>query len=428
MIEAIMYFCIGFLSAALVGVSIAPLIHGRAVRLTRRRLENALPQSMAEIIADKDLQRADFAVATRRLEMTIEKLKESNTSQLAEIGRKDNIINRFKVDRQTHQVETLLLRGEVASLREQLRPAAISPDIEQRRTNEVAVMMRATPTEAPGSDAACVIASPALSAEPLPVGPITTKETVSKHEGNHSDASLVPAQPPVTVAGDSSVGPAMPEPVPERGIASMSRPDPSIHVSPADHFALERTGRRTWLPAFGLVVVLVIVGSGWSYYRGADLPIASWKQAIISMAPKTTKATPPPVEKASAPAPVEQIEDLSKRAPDLPSGVEQPSSMQADAPNKNPDLVRSEPPKEALLSPAPQPQPKLVPVPETPPTTIPGWVVREVTDGTAVVQGPNGIWKVGRGDVLPGAGRVESIVRWGRRWIVATNRGLISTP
>jgi hypothetical protein len=428
-IEAIMYFSIGFLSATLIGISIAPLIHGRAVRLTRRRLENAMPQSMAEIVADKDLQRAEFAVATRRLEMTIERLRESNTGQLAEIGRKDDIINRFKIDRQTHQVEMLLLKGEVASLREQHRSAANAPHIAQSRTDEIATM-RVTPAEAPGSNAACMIASPALTAEPFSVGPITTKETVLKREGNHSDASLVPLQSAVTRAGDPMVGPPVPERTPEPGTASTSRVDPSIHVSPADHFALERTGPGTRLPAIGLVAILIgICGLSWTYYRDASPPIASWTQAIIGVAPTTMKAPPaPPVDKAFVPAPVQQIEELSKRGADLQNEVEQSATTQAETPSKNPGPVRGEQPKEALLSPAPQPQPKLVPVPETPPTTIPGWIVREVINGTAVVQGPNGIWRVTRGDTLPGAGRVDSIVRWGHRWIVATNRGLISTP
>ena len=81
-----------------------------------------------------------------------------------------------------------------------------------------------------------------------------------------------------------------------------------------------------------------------------------------------------------------------------------------------------------MSSPAPQTQPKLTPVPETRPTTIAGWMLREVVNGTAVLQGPNGILRVTRGDTVPGVGRVNSIVRWGNRWIVATSRGLISTP
>jgi hypothetical protein len=71
---------------------------------------------------------------------------------------------------------------------------------------------------------------------------------------------------------------------------------------------------------------------------------------------------------------------------------------------------------------------KRAPVPETRPTIIEGWRLREVTNGTAVLEGPNGIWMVKRGDTVPGVGRVESIVRWGKRWIVATSSGLISTP
>lgn len=68
------------------------------------------------------------------------------------------------------------------------------------------------------------------------------------------------------------------------------------------------------------------------------------------------------------------------------------------------------------------------PTPETRPTTIPGWTLREVSNGTAVLQGPNGIWRVIPGQKVPGIGKVNSIVRWGNRLIVATSSGLISTP
>ena len=71
---------------------------------------------------------------------------------------------------------------------------------------------------------------------------------------------------------------------------------------------------------------------------------------------------------------------------------------------------------------------KLTPTPETRPTTIEGWALREVVNGTAVIEGPNGVWKVTLGQTVPGIGRVDSIVRWGNRLIVATSRGLISTP
>jgi hypothetical protein len=70
----------------------------------------------------------------------------------------------------------------------------------------------------------------------------------------------------------------------------------------------------------------------------------------------------------------------------------------------------------------------LVAAPETKPATIPGWTVVDVRDGTAVLEGPEGIRMAARGDTIPGVGRVESIVRWGSRWVIATAGGLIATP
>ena len=103
MIESLMYFGLGFLAAALlVGpfglLVVMPLVHGRAERLTTRRLEATIPQSMAEISADKDLLRAEFAVSTRRLEKKVEKLETSNASQIVEIAKKSDAISNLEVD------------------------------------------------------------------------------------------------------------------------------------------------------------------------------------------------------------------------------------------------------------------------------------------------------------------------------------------
>lgn len=413
MIEAVMYFGIGFLSAALIAISIAPLVHARAVRLTRRRLENAMPQSMAEIIADKDLQRAEFAVSTRRLEITMENLREHNATQRAEIGRKDDVINRLKIDRQAHQVEMLLLQGEMSSLREQLC-ASNSQGVQQSRSDATA-RLRDMPIETPAISAAQTVASQASTFEPYRIA-------LADREG----VTLAPFKPAAILEEESKF------PVPEGNSKPVtdagSLADLSIHVSPADHLAPERSKRGTRLRAIASVIVLIGgCGFWWAHYAGTYPAIVLWTQAIIEMPRMTVKLQSPPAEKASAPAPTQQPEQLRSGESDLPNRVEQFPRADAEIID-TPASVRSETPKEASLSPAPRPEPKLVGVPETPPTTIPGWIVREVADGRAVVQGPNGIWRVARGDILPGAGRVDSIVRWGHRWIVATKRGLISTP
>src|SRR5512147_2751316 len=123
MIESIMYFGIGFLFAALIGVVVIPLVHARAVRLTVWRLEDSIPQSMAEIQADKDLLRAEFAVSTRRLEMSIEQLKNKTASQLAELSKNGDVINRLKIERDAQNIEAVLLKAKVEALKEQLTAA-----------------------------------------------------------------------------------------------------------------------------------------------------------------------------------------------------------------------------------------------------------------------------------------------------------------
>ena len=121
MIEPVMYFGIGFLIAALIGLVIVPLVHNRAVRLTMRRLEAATPLSMAEIQADKDQLRAEFAMSTRRLEMSVEQLKLKSTSQLAELGKKSDAINRLKIELGEKTATIFALEARDKALRDQLR-------------------------------------------------------------------------------------------------------------------------------------------------------------------------------------------------------------------------------------------------------------------------------------------------------------------
>jgi len=90
-----MFVGIGFLGRGLAGYRRHPLVHARAVRLTMRRLEALTPLSMAEIQADKDQLRAEFAMSTRRLEMSVEQMKAKTTSQLAEIGKKSEAVGRL---------------------------------------------------------------------------------------------------------------------------------------------------------------------------------------------------------------------------------------------------------------------------------------------------------------------------------------------
>jgi len=123
MIEPVMYIGIGFLFAALIGVAVIPLVHDRAVRLTTRRLRAALPQSMKEIQADRDLLRAEFAMSTRRLEVNLEHLKDKSTSQVVELSKRDDAINRLKLQRDMLRVDVIALNAQLEALKKHPAPA-----------------------------------------------------------------------------------------------------------------------------------------------------------------------------------------------------------------------------------------------------------------------------------------------------------------
>jgi DNA repair exonuclease SbcCD ATPase subunit len=121
MIEPIMYLAIGFLVSMLFGLMILPLVHNRAVRLTTRRMEAATPLSMAEIQADKDQLRADFAMSARKLELSVEQLRAKTASQLAELGKKSDAINRMKLELSEKTATIFSLEAREKSIKDQLR-------------------------------------------------------------------------------------------------------------------------------------------------------------------------------------------------------------------------------------------------------------------------------------------------------------------
>ncbi|MDF2996629.1 MAG: hypothetical protein K0R27_2266 [Xanthobacteraceae bacterium] len=87
MVLAIMYSVLGFLAATLLALLILPAVWRRAVRLTTKRIEGAIPVSMAEIQADKDQLRAEFAMSARRLEHDADLLRERTVAQFEQLSK-----------------------------------------------------------------------------------------------------------------------------------------------------------------------------------------------------------------------------------------------------------------------------------------------------------------------------------------------------
>jgi hypothetical protein len=57
--------------------------------------------------------------------------------------------------------------------------------------------------------------------------------------------------------------------------------------------------------------------------------------------------------------------------------------------------------------------------------TVEGWVLRDVANGGALIEGRQGIYEVYAGDPVPGLGRIDAIRRQDGHWVVVTSRGLI---
>ncbi|MER8834426.1 hypothetical protein NKJ72_15850 [Mesorhizobium sp. M0045] len=114
MVQSILFFVLGFLCAGFLALMIAPAVWRRAVALTRKRVESSMPLTLAEIQADKDRIRAEFAVSVRRLEMTVKSLREKAAEQLVEIGRDREALKELAAERQDKNrvVADLTTRGE----------------------------------------------------------------------------------------------------------------------------------------------------------------------------------------------------------------------------------------------------------------------------------------------------------------------------
>ncbi|MBI4273426.1 MAG: hypothetical protein HY659_01825 [Rhizobiales bacterium] len=115
-VEAVMFFGIGFLLAAVIGIAVAPAVHSRAVRLTTRRLDAATPLSMKDMQADKDHLRVKFAVATRQLETSIENLKSKTLAQVGALGKKTETIGKLKIALEEKSAAVLALEAREKAL------------------------------------------------------------------------------------------------------------------------------------------------------------------------------------------------------------------------------------------------------------------------------------------------------------------------
>jgi hypothetical protein len=97
-IQSAMLVALGFLAASLIGLLSLSAFWSRAVRLTTTRIKQSMPVSEAEIKADRDKLRAEYAIKVHKLETQLEQAKLASARQLIEINRRDASISTLETD------------------------------------------------------------------------------------------------------------------------------------------------------------------------------------------------------------------------------------------------------------------------------------------------------------------------------------------
>ena len=324
-----------------------------------------------------------------RLEKGAGKLQEQNTSQLAELGRKSDVINRFMIEREAQKVEAIALKTELDTLRDRLRTA--SQEIKA----------------AGGRDHSDDLVS--LVPKEWP----STEEARVAREGSDFSAELQVTIPATPVS-------------PYNFGNQFVRKEPSIG------------GRISRSLAYCSIAVLIGAGATFAWQIYGDDAKEMVGARIPSLGPllsaSTTKEPPDVATKPADPAATQddsaaltqeelaqQLEnDLEGDVAGVQHSEEEVAAKQEQTTQDIATRQVEQNTKQAMPSASTQDQSMLA-RPETTPTTITDWTLREVTNGMAVLQGPTGILRVTRGDTVPGLGKITSIVRWGKGWVVATS-------
>jgi len=121
MSEPILFVGIGILAALALVFGARWFSRSRLGRRTMKRLETVAPKLMSDIEADMGQLHAQIAVATRRLETSVEQMKSKTTSQLSEIAKSSESIARLKAEHADRTIALEAIELRERAMAEQLR-------------------------------------------------------------------------------------------------------------------------------------------------------------------------------------------------------------------------------------------------------------------------------------------------------------------
>ncbi len=137
MSEPILLVGIGILLALSFVVGARWFTRSRVGRRTIKRLETMAPTLMSDIEADMGQLHAQIAVATRRLETSVEQMKSKTTSQLSEIAKSSEAIARLKTEHCERAIALEALIAREHATAEQLRATEAQLTVKSTTLEEV---------------------------------------------------------------------------------------------------------------------------------------------------------------------------------------------------------------------------------------------------------------------------------------------------
>jgi len=310
-----------------------------------------------------------------------------------------------------------------------------------------------TSAAAPSGDGVEAVATPSMI--PTPGEPVIELACIES-------PALAPSIVETAAGSDVKPGPkprpeAEPKPAGRQAFTSTSAFDeivpngarrPSGRAT-GDMIVLPPIGAQRSAPRFGritLVAVAIVAALGAGALAGA---LGAAGVARLMPAPATVAAAPAPDQLQTLHGAIAQLRtevaalktsvDANNRNANaqfakLTDRIERAQADAAAKPTKTSDALEHRPdqvaakdvtgsvalPQTASAAPVPPPMPQ--------PAIVPGWILRDVYRGNAILQGRMGAMvEVAPGDMLPGLGRIESIRRQDGRWIVLTSRGIITS-
>ncbi|OBZ95409.1 hypothetical protein ADU59_12625 [Pararhizobium polonicum] len=121
MIEFALLFALGFLTAVILGLLVAPVVHRRIVRFAEDRLKATMPLSPQEVRAQKDAARAGYAAENARTSQTLKHERDKNVALMLQNGSVLKEAQRLAGENADLHIQLADMNVEAADLRSSTR-------------------------------------------------------------------------------------------------------------------------------------------------------------------------------------------------------------------------------------------------------------------------------------------------------------------